>query len=358
MYSSMSHEGLNIDDPGVISLGHAVADIPPNELLLVCSGPLPGLRLGVTRLVTDVREQAQHGERCFPLALTGPDEVSAAPGPYAAAVVWPRAHLGKDFSLLCLAHGALALRPGGGLYCAARKDKGGASLATAIEEMMGHVEVLERSRGYHLYYARRGEIDLEAARRRLCARYELNDPLVSAAPLASAPGVFCRRHLDDGTRALLEHLGALGAGLREPSSVIDLCAGIGPIALWAATRWPSARVLAVESNLLACELIAENSRRAGLSERIRALASDGLPPAPAPAQLLLANPPTHAGEHELARLLAPLPRWLSPGDAWFVVNRPGRLLSLLSKTCDPAPSSVDVTEVPGFSLVHARWGAN
>jgi 16S rRNA G1207 methylase RsmC len=351
----VSHEGLNIDDPGVILLGQAVADVPPNELLLVCSGPLPGLRPGVTRLITDVRERPHAGERCLPLTLPSAAALSASPGTYAAAVVWPRAHLGKDFSLLCLARGALALRPGGGLFCAARKDKGGASLAAAIEQMMGHVEVLERSRGYHLYHARRGEIDRDAALRHLSARYELHAPLVSDAPLASAPGVFCRRHLDDGTRALLEHLSAAHHG--QPRHIVDLCAGIGPIALWAAKRWPSASILAVESNLLACDLIVENSRRAGVDAQIRALASDGLPATPTPTDLLLANPPTHAGEDELGRLLAPLPRWLSPGDAWFVVNRPGRLVSLLTKKTDPSPSHLDVIDVPGFALVHARWGA-
>lgn len=357
----MSHEGLNIDDPGVILLGHAVADVPPSELLLVCSGPLPGLRPGVTRLITDVRERPHAGERCLPLTLPSAAELSASPGTYAAAVVWPRAHLGKDFSLLCLARGALALRPGGDLFCAARKDKGGGSLAAAIEEMMGHVEVVERSRGYHLYHARRGEIDRDAALRHLGARYELHAPLVSEAALASVPGVFCRRHLDDGTSALLGHLSAVDerqvlGHQRAPRAVIDLCAGIGPIALWAAKRWPSASILAVESNLLACDLIVENSRRAGVDAQIRALASDGLPATPTPTDLLLANPPTHAGEDELGRLLAPLPRWLSPGDAWFVVNRPGRLVSLLTKKTDPSPSHLDVHEVPGFALVHARWG--
>ena len=41
-----------------------------------------------------------------------------------AAVVWPRAHLGKDFSESCIALAGSVLAPGGRLYCAVRKDKG------------------------------------------------------------------------------------------------------------------------------------------------------------------------------------------------------------------------------------------
>ena len=347
----MAREGLNPADPGVRLLARAVADVPAGELLLVCSGALPGARPGATRLITDARERAEAGERCAPLDLAGAAELAARPERYAAAAVWPRAHLGKDFSLLCLARGALSLRPGGDLLCAARKDKGGASLAAAMEELLGAVEIEGRDRGYTLYRARRrGDVDAAAAARMLEARYTITDPLLGPTALRSAPGVFCRRHLDDGTRALLERLAV--AELAPPRRVVDLGAGIGPITIWAARRWPAAEVLAVECNLLAAALIAENAALAGVGARVRVAAGDGLPATPTPTDLLLSNPPTHAGEEELTALVAPLPRWLAPGEAWFVVNRPGRIVGL----CRDLGAAVTAEAAGGFHVVRARFG--
>lgn len=346
----MAREGLNFDDPGVRLLGRAAAEVRPEELLLVCSGMLPGVRPGATRLVSDARERAEGGERCVPLTLEGAAAIAARQERYAAAAVWPRAHLGKDFSLLCLARGAMSLRPGGALLCAARKDKGGASLAAAMEELVGAVEVVERDRGYSLYRGIAREVDAAAAERMLGARYEIHDALLGPVTLASAPGVFCRRHLDDGTRALLTFLE--GQVMPAPRRVVDLGAGIGPISIWAARRWPEARVTAAESNLLAAALVAENAGRAGVGARVRVIAGDGLPATPEAVDLVLSNPPTHAGEEELGSLLAPLPRWLTPGEAWFVVNRPGRVVGLARGL----GASVEAWQVDAFHVVRARWG--
>lgn len=363
-------EGLahSAGDPGVGLLAAAVRSVAPQDLLLVHSGPLPGLRPGATRLVLDVRELPAAGgpadSVCVPASLDWRPEPR-----FAAAVVWPRAHLGKDFSEACLALGALALRPGGRLLCAVRKAKGGPSLARAMTEICGGVEVVERDTGYFLYMSEKTDrFDAAAAAARLDVRYEIADPLLGETPLLAAPGVFCRKHLDDGTRALLAHLEAASVlADRPPSRVIDLGAGVGPLALWAARRWPAARVLAVDSNLLAASLIAENARRLGVDARVDVLASDGLPNinrlssavrhhAPRNGDglvdLALVNPPTHAEPEAFAALVAPLRAWLRPGaPAWFVVNRAGRLGQILTA----AGARLAVHEVPGFSLVQATW---
>lgn len=367
----MAREGLNPDDPGIRLLADAVGELPPEEVALVCSGMLPGLGAGVTRLITDVRERPEVGERCVPFDFAADGATSAER--YAAAVVWPRAHLGKDFSLACLARGALLLRPGGRLLCAARKNKGGASLAGVMRELLGEVEVLRRDRGYALYAGTCGEgggvggeggVDLAVARALLDVRYSIDEPLLGAPPLRATPGVFSRKHLDKGTRALLEHAAALADNgvLGEPRRVLDLCAGIGPLGLWAAQRWPQAAIHAVESNLLAAACLRENATARGIlctqteadGGRLTVAVSDGLdaPHQGAPGfDLALINPPTHAGEDELRGLLAPLPAALAGGVALFVVNRAGRLLGLLGEL----GAAVEVASAPGFALVSARW---
>ena len=357
----MSAEGLqdSADDPGVRLLAAAVRNVDPRELLLVHSGPLPGLRPGATRLILDVRERSSEAT-CVAATRFGArmDVPAALAEPrFAAAVVWPRAHLGKDFSEACLALGALALRPGGRLYCAVRKNKGGPSLARVMTALCGDVEVLERDLGYFLYMSEKpARFDVDAARAYLAVEYEIADPLLGPAPLLAVPGVFCRKHLDDGTRALLLELERQDVlGDRPPRQVLDLGAGVGPLGLWAARRWPEARVLAVESNLLAAGLIAENAARLGCGPRVSVLASDGLPtngPQRGHLDLALVNPPTHAEPEAFARLIDPLKSWLRPGaPAYFVVNRAAMLAQVLGRS----GAELLTHEVPGFSVVRAVW---
>ncbi len=365
----MSAEGLqdSAADPGVRLLATAVADLDPRDVLLVHSGPLPGLRPGATRLILDVRERDDAaGTTCVAATLgaVSPGATTSSVAPtvaleprFAAAVVWPRAHLGKDFSEACLALGAAALRPGGRLYCAVRKAKGGPSLARAMTELCGEVDVVERDAGYFLYVSEKtARYSAEAARARLSAQYEVADPLLGPVPLLAVPGVFCRKHLDDGTRALLAKLEELDvlAG-RPPRQVLDLGAGIGPLGLWAVRRWPDAKLLAVESNYLAAALISENAARLGCSARVEVLASDGLPAnghVRGRIDLALVNPPTHAEPAAFAAMITPLRGWLRPGaPAWFVVNRANMLAQVLTKS----GAELEAHDVPGFTLVRATW---
>ncbi len=351
----VSAEGLtnSVADPGVGLLAAAVRSVAPQDLLLVHSGPLPGLRPGATRLVLDVRELPAAGAPADTVCV--PASLDWRPQPrFAAAVVWPRAHLGKDFSEACLALGALALRPGGQLLCAVRKAKGGPSLARAMTELCGGVDVIRRDSGYFLYMSEKtARFDEAAAHARLAVRYEIADPLLGPTPLLAAPGVFCRKHLDDGTRALIEHLVATHVlADSPPRRVLDLGAGVGPLALWAALRWHDARVLAVDSNLLAVSLVAENARRLAVADRVEALASDGLPAPRELVDLALVNPPTHAEPEAFAGRVAPLRARLRPGaPAWFVVNRAHQLTRVLTA----AAAQLAVHEVPGFALVRATW---
>ncbi|MFV8750592.1 class I SAM-dependent methyltransferase [Nannocystaceae bacterium ST9] len=352
-------DGLNPDDPGVRLLGRELATSDPRELLLVHCGDLPGLRPGATRLILDVRERIGSQHSC--VADVGePSPIGEAR--FDQAALWPRAHLGKDFSERGLAIATLALREGGRVLCAVRKQKGGKSLARTMKALLGerNVEVVERERGYHLWVGRRGaQIDRALAEELLARRYAFD---VGGLELTGRPGVFSRRELDAGTRALLAVLNAVAdadarLGLPDPERVIDLCAGVGPLALSAARRWPNARVLAVESNLRASALIRENAERHDLSERVVVVESDGMPSGGAEqfrgADLALLNPPTHADPHTLARLLD-LRRWLSSeGRLLVVVNRPHPTVDVLQQQLG---ATVRGGERDGYFVLEARWG--
>ncbi len=350
-------EGLSDDDPGIRLLARAAASVDPRRALLVCSGDLPGVGGEATRIVLDVRER--HGARARTIGITDVGALAELRDMEVAAV-WPRAHLGKDFSLECLARGALALTEGGRLLCAARKHKGADSLADVMVELLGNVETIERDRGYRLMQSvHEGRVDPDAAARRIDVRYEIRDHALGDLVLQSAPGVFSRRELDAGTRALIEHVGALAQerGL-VPASVIDLCAGVGPLALWAARRWPGARVWAIESNLRAVDLARFNARAAGLDERVRFESADGMPAGPSadswhrPGELALVNPPTHADRDTLGALVVGLRPWMAPGAPVFlVVSRAG----VSTEALRASGATVVAHNTSGYAILEARW---
>jgi 16S rRNA G1207 methylase RsmC len=346
-------EGLNSDDPGVHLLAKVARTIEPKSLLLAHCGDLPGLRPGATRLILDVRERTGSPHLLIP-DLGGP-ALPFGEARFAAAMVWPRAHLGKDFSEACLAVGALGLREGGRLYCAVRKQKGGKSLGKTMRALLGEeVEVIARDRGYHLWTGARGAgFDAELAEQLSTRAYEIRDPALGELVLDSRPGVFSRRELDDGTKALLAVADALLARETEPARVLDLCAGIGPLALWAASRFERAEVIAVESNLRACALLRSNAERNGLAASVHVCEHDGLPPVDtyAPVDLVLLNPPTHADGETLHRLLD-VRAWLRPGgQALLVVNRP----QLAVRVLDELGAEFDGGERDGYFVIRARW---
>jgi 16S rRNA G1207 methylase RsmC len=352
-------EGLRSDDPGVLLLARAVSHADPEGILLCGGGELPGVRAGATRLVTDVRELA--GGRARALGITDAAGIDALP-PMRHAIVWPRAHLGKDFTQLCLARGALALAPGGRLLCAARKHKGAESLADFMAALLGNVETIARDSGYRLMQSvHEGPRDELLARAAIERRYVVVDPRLDGLELASAPGVFSRRELDAGTAALIDHVAAWSeARSISPTLALDLCAGIGPLGLWAARRWPALDVLAVDSNLLAIDLLRANVRSAGLEPRVTAVLADGLPKDPPDAwaerrgvvDLALVNPPTHAERSELGALLAGLRGWMAPDAPVFVVvSRAATSRDALRA----AGAGVRETMVDGYAILEAHW---
>ncbi|HMC34905.1 MAG TPA: methyltransferase, partial [Myxococcales bacterium] len=71
--------------------------------------------------------------------------------------------------------------------------------------------------------------------------------------------VFSSQAIDEGTLLLLQNLPA-----GEPRSVLDLGCGYGALGLPIAARWPSARCVLIDRDLLAVAAAAHNARALGL----------------------------------------------------------------------------------------------
>ncbi|MGN9802314.1 class I SAM-dependent methyltransferase [Micromonospora sp. L32] len=137
--------------------------------------------------------------------------------------------------------------------------------------------------------------------------------------LASASGVFSADRLDPGTAVLLRKAELPTATVG--GDLLDIGSGFGPISCVLATSAPAATVWAVDVNERARALTAENARRVGAADRLRAVAPDEVPADVTFAQIW-SNPPIHIGKAELHELLRRwLPRLAPDGVAWLVIAR-------------------------------------
>lgn len=354
-------DGLNPSDPGIALLGEAALDLEHGaarsgrDALLVHCGDVPVVGDAATRLILDARERADARHPCVAADLTGPaGELERSD--FGVALLWPRAHLGIDFSEACIVAAVRRVAAGGTVLLAARKQKGGKRLASTLQQLTGDLRVHARRSGYAVYAATRaGDIDEELAESISARSYVIEDELLGELSLQSRPGVFSRKQLDDGTRCLLEHvLRADAEGrIEAPRHVVDLCCGIGPLGLRAAVDWPRARVLAIDTNFVAASLVARNAELAGVADRVEVRCHDGMPPWTGEephADLALVNPPTHADKAGLSAILGGLWPRLAPGRrAMIVVNRPGRTIEVLKER----GATGEMYEYPGYVVVEA-----
>ncbi len=131
----------------------------------------------------------------------------------------------------------------------------------------------------------------------LAARRAAGEPLQyivgSAAfyelELAVGPGAFIPRPETEGLAALAERF----LPARAAPVVVDLFAGVGPLALYFATRWPAAKVFAVEADAVAAAYLGQNAAAYGAAVEI-IVGDVGEPSVTSllsPADLIVANPP-------------------------------------------------------------------
>jgi len=148
--------------------------------------------------------------------------------------------------------------------------------------------------------------------------YRWGDPPVD---LVNGPNLFSRSHPDPGTLLLLEHLPRSS----DPMVAADLGCGNGILAIALGLRCPSADILAVDESFQAVASTRANVAGAGLSDRIRCEAADGLAAVPdAALDLVVCNPPFHqdrtVGDHLAWRMFTQARRALAPEGRFLVVG--------------------------------------
>ena len=150
--------------------------------------------------------------------------------------------------------------------------------------------------------------------------YRQQWPLNCAGPgitVLSYPGVFAHGRLDDGTCLLLEALTSMEPG----GDVLDFACGAGLIGACIAARHPDTCVTLLDANALALRACKETLEANHLNGSV--LASDGLSEVKGRYDLVVSNPPIHAGvktDNRLGmRLLDSVQEHIRPGGALMMV---------------------------------------
>jgi 16S rRNA G1207 methylase RsmC len=166
--------------------------------------------------------------------------------------------------------------------------------------------------------------------------------------LQTSSGVFSPAHLDQGTEFLLEKVPP-----PEGENLLDLGCGWGPLALTMALQSSAAQVWAVDVNVRALELTAENARRLGLSN-IATSNPEDMPPE-RQFHTIWSNPPIRIGKPALHELLT---LWLSrlhdDGQAYLVVNKnlgADSLATWLTTSCPAEVRAEKLHSSKGFRIL-------
>lgn len=139
------------------------------------------------------------------------------------------------------------------------------------------------------------------------------------------PGVFSHRRLDGGARALIRALSLVRDASprgRDVLGIVEMGCGGGAVAAAAAVSFPSARVLAIDSDARAVECTAQTAKLNNLPQIQAQLDSEGQIPDAGQWDLLLGNPPYYSDFRIAELFLQAARRALRPGGQVMIVTKP------------------------------------
>ncbi|MGB5488007.1 MAG: methyltransferase [Lysobacterales bacterium] len=257
---------------------------------------------------------------CYSFLLsTGADiEFSDFPQTSKQKYDWIIVNLPRQKALLAmmLDCAATLLAKDGVLWLAGENKAGIKSADRHLKLHFGQLRKLDNARHCSLYEAgtRLNQNQFEPL------TYRQQWPLSCAGPaitVLSYPGVFAHGRLDDGTSLLLEAL----ALMELSGDVLDFACGAGLIGACIAACHPDTRVTLLDANALALRACRETLEFNHLNASV--LASNGLSEVNGHYDLVVSNPPIHAGvktDNRLGiRLLDPVKEHLRPGGALMMV---------------------------------------
>jgi len=141
------------------------------------------------------------------------------------------------------------------------------------------------------------------------------------------PGVFSHRRLDGGARALIRSfdplLSDIAAGsFDSPRKIVEMGSGSGAVSVAAASIFPAAQVLAVDSDARAVDSTRRSAALNSLTNIQTLLTSEGPGDQPGTWDLLLGNPPYYSDFRIAELFLQTARKLLRPGGRIHIVSKP------------------------------------
>jgi 16S rRNA (guanine1207-N2)-methyltransferase len=245
--------------------------------------------------------------------------------------------------LLVMARALMA--DGGQLVLIGRNDTGIRSAGRHVADVVGEPEVLDYRFHSRAWRARATKPAVASSLDAWESVYEAaaRDVVVTAH---SFPGIFARGRLDDGTRRLLETIEVPSGG-----RALDVGCGSGIIGAWLGHQ-------GVVCDSVDDDAVAVEAARRTNGGTARAWASDVYSDVPEQYDLVVSNPPFHAGVRTspdaAVAMIEGAPDHLTPrGELWLVANRFIDYLGPLRR----AFSRVEIaSEDPRFRVFRATNG--
>ena len=311
---------------GPLQLAAAVVlqEVPEDDpgRLLVLGAPEPGLpAVLATRFPEATYVHHHYGVHLRDRDPAVPERFRFAARPPEG--VWERALCfhpkSREMAQWILAGLGRATAEGGTVWMVGENRSGIRSSVSLLEETIGPLEVRRSAKHcLALRAVRRGRVAQLPPERVFPVRVGGRE-----LTIVSLPGVFSHGRLDDGTALLLAALEEAGLGRRGFRRALDWGAGNGVLGAALATLVPEGEVDCADADAMALEAARATMARNRLP--VRVLASDGFSDLGGPYDLIVSNPPFHAGirtdSRAARRFLEEAPRHLSrKGSLWMVAN--------------------------------------
>ncbi|MCA9641606.1 MAG: methyltransferase [Polyangiaceae bacterium] len=222
----------------------------------------------------------------------------ALPWPEAGEVAAAVVRLGRDWPSFDFALHAVAsrIKTGGKLWVYGANDEGIRSAPRRIAEaFFTEPETVHLKRRARVLECVRNDVNegLKLSFDDFRTSSDVTLPLGGSSfnvSLASYPGAFARGRLDSGTEILLRGL----EELKPRKQVLDFCAGVGVVGVWAKRRWPEAELSLLEVDAPSLEAAKQNlpDAKSYLSDAWKNL------PKSERYDAIVSNPPIHRGTEE------------------------------------------------------------
>jgi len=245
-------------------------------------------------------------------------EFSAFPQSNAEKYNWIIVNLSrqKDLLRMLLDCAASLLTEDGTLWLAGKNKAGIKSADKFLKLRFGQVRKLDNARHCTLYEAGNSLNRHPFAPSSYRQVWALNSQH-NGINVISYPGVFAHGRLDAGTALLLDAL----AKMKLEGDVLDFACGAGVIGACIAASQPQTCVSLLDSNALALRASEETLAVNHLNGSV--LASDGLAQLKGSFDLIVSNPPIHAGvktdSHLGMKLLESVHEFINPGGMLIMV---------------------------------------